>query len=168
MLPTISVPELENGGGASSTFTVQVEWSDSAKSGVGDTQTAMGIQVSEGAYSAAKLLGLVNSSGGVSALVSDNYFSTDMAKGVGITLAHSDNPGQALTLVGQPGIATMTPGGNNAGWYPVLLGATKAGSVKSGYTYYTYSFIATLKKLNGQTVTPGKVHATAYVLVKMQ
>ena len=168
MLPTISVPELENGGGASSTFTVQVECSDSAKSGVGDTQTAMGIQVSEGAYSAAKLLGLVNSSGGVSALVSDNYFSPDMAKGVGITLAHSDNPGQALTLVGQPGIATMTPGGNNAGWYPVLLGATKAGSVKSGYTYYTYSFIATLKKLNGQTVTPGKVHATAYVLVKMQ
>lgn len=91
-----------------------------------------------------------------------------MAKGVGITLAHSDNPGTSLIFVGQPGLATLTPGGNNAGWYPVLLGAKAAGSVTNGYTYYTYSFIATLKKLDGQTVTAGKVHATAYVLVKMQ
>lgn len=168
MLPTISVPDLNAGMGASSSFSVQVECSNSVQSGVGDAQTAMGIQVSEGAYRAAQTLGLVNSRGGVSALVSDNYASSDMAKGVGITLAHSDNPGTSLIFVGQPGIATLTPGGNNAGWYPVLLGAKAAGSVTNGYTYYTYSFIATLKKLDGQTVTAGKVHATAYVQVKMQ
>ncbi len=168
MLPTISTIDLNAGMEASSSFSVQVECSDAAKSGVGDTQTALGIQVSEGAYSAAQMLGLVNSSGGVTALVSDNYAAPDMAKGVGITLAHSDNPGTPLIFVGQPGIATLTPGGNNAGWYPVLSGAKATGSVTSGYTYYTHTFIATLKKLNGQTVTAGKVHATAYVLVKMQ
>lgn len=168
LLPTISTAELEAGMGASSSFSVQVECSDSAKSGIADTQTAMGFQVSEGAYAAAQSLGLVNSSGGVSALVSDNYNAPDMAKGVGITLANSANPGQTLNFVGQPGIATLKPGGNNAGWYPVLQGAKAMGSVTSGYTYYTYSFIATLKKLSGKEITPGKVHATAYVLVKMQ
>jgi type 1 fimbria pilin len=153
---------------ATSSFSVQVECSDTVQSGIGDTQTAMGFQVSEGAYSAAQSLGLVNGSGGVSALVSDNYFSADMAKGVGITLAHSNKPGEELIFVGQPGFSSLTPGGNNAGWYPVMQGATQAGSVKSGYTYYTYSLIASLKKLNGQSITPGKVYATAYVLVKMQ
>lgn len=137
-------------------------------SGINDTQTALGLQVSDGAYSAASTLGLVNGSGGVSALVSDNYFDSSMAKGVGITVANSKEPAKALTFVGQPGIATLTPGGNAAGWYPVLQGATKDGSSMAGYSWYTYDFIATLKKLNGQTVTPGKVHATAYVLVKMQ
>lgn len=168
MLPTISVPELEAGMKATSSFSVQVECSDTVQSGIGNTQTAMGFQVSEGAYSAAQSLGLVNGSGGVSALVSDNYFSADMAKGVGITLAHSNKPGEELIFVGQPGFSSLTPGGNNAGWYPVMQGATQAGSVKSGYTYYTYSLIASLKKLNGQSITPGKVYATAYVLVKMQ
>ena len=166
--PAISATELEAGMTGNASFTVRVECSDSAQSGIADTQTAMGIQVSEGAYRAAQSLGLVNPSGGVSALVSDNYSDTGMAKGVGITLAHSDTPANTLTFVGQPGLATLTPGGNSAGWYPVMSGATSAGSVNNGYTYYTYSFIATLKKINNMTVTPGRVHATAYVLVKMQ
>ena len=168
MFPPLSVDQLEAGDETSGNFSVRVECSDSVTSGVSDTQTALGIQVSEGAYSAASTLGLVNSSGGVSTLVSDNYFDEGVAQGVGITIANGSDPGTSLTLVGQPGIATLTPGGNAAGWYPVLQGATKDGSSTSGYTTYSYNFIATLKKLNGQTVTPGKVHATAYVLVKMQ
>ena len=166
LLPTVSVNDLNNGLTSSARFSVQVECSDSAKSGVGDTQTAMGFQVSEGAFSAATALGLVNGSGGVSALVSDNYFSDGIAKGVGITLAHGGAPDTPLTLLGQPA-ATM--GGAAAGWYPVLQGATKAGSSLNGYSNYTYSLIATLKRLNAQeTVTAGKVKATAYVVVKMQ
>ncbi|HID4615432.1 TPA: fimbrial protein, partial [Pluralibacter gergoviae] len=48
-------------------------------------------------------------------------------------------------------------------------GATKAGSALNGYSHYTYSLIATLKKLNDtQNVTAGRVKATAYVVVKMQ
>ncbi|HDS1239258.1 TPA: fimbrial protein, partial [Pluralibacter gergoviae] len=62
-----------------------------------------------------------------------------------------------------------TAGGAAAGWYPVMQGATKAGSALNGYSHYTYSLIATLKKLNDtQNVTAGKVKATAYVVVKMQ
>ncbi|HDS1150521.1 TPA: fimbrial protein [Pluralibacter gergoviae] len=166
LLPPISVNDLNNGLTSSARFSVQVECSDAAQSGVGDTQTAMGFQVSEGAFSAAKTLGLVNASGGVSALVSDNYFANGVAKGVGITLAHSSAPGAPLTLLGQP---AATAGGAAAGWYPVMQGATKAGSALNGYSHYTYSLIATLKKLNDtQNVTAGKVKATAYVVVKMQ
>ncbi|MGK8933787.1 fimbrial protein [Pluralibacter gergoviae] len=166
LLPPISVNDLNNGLTSSARFSVQVECSDAAQSGVGDTQTAMGFQVSEGAFSAAKTLGLVNASGGVSAQVSDNYFANGVAKGVGITLAHSSAPGAPLTLLGQP---AATAGGAAAGWYPVLQGATKAGSALNGYSHYTYSLIATLKKLNDtQNVTAGRVKATAYVVVKMQ
>ena len=168
MFPTQTVNDMEAGQEVRGNFSVRIECSDSATSGVSDQQTALGIQVSEGAYNAASTLGLVNNSGGVSTLVSDNYFDENMAKGVGITIANSSDPGTSLTLVGQPGIATLTPGGSAAGWYPVLQGATKEGATVSGYSMYSYNFIATLKKLNGQTVTPGKVHATAYVLVKMQ
>lgn len=166
ILPPVSVNDLNNGLTSSARFSVQVECSDSAQSGVGDAQTAMGFQVSEGAFSAAKRLGLVNASGGVSALVSDNYFADGAAKGVGITLAHGSAPDVPLTLLGQP---AANAGGAAAGWYPVLQGATKAGSALSGYGSYTYSLIATLKKLGDEEkVTAGRVKATAYVVVKMQ
>lgn len=166
--PTISVNELEAGKEVNGNFSVVVECSDAVKSGVEDTQTAIGLQVSEGAYSAATTLGLVNSSGGVKALVSDNYFAAGMAQGVGITVANASDPGTALNFVGQPGTVSLTPGKSAAGWYPVLQGATQIGSSVSGYSNYSYNFIASLKKLDGLEVTPGKVHATAYVLVKMQ
>lgn len=149
-------------------FNVRVECSNSVQSGISDTQTALGIQVSEGAYTAAQKLGIINSNGGVSALVSDNYDAAEMAKGVGIYIFNSAHPDTAMTLVGQPGIAKLTPGGNAAGWYPVFEGATLEGATHPGYSSYSYSFIARLKKLPNQTVSAGKVRATAYILVKMQ
>lgn len=168
MLPTIAESQLSAGMESIGNFNVRVECSDAAKSGVNDTQTALGIQVSEGAYTAAQKLGLINSSGGVSALVSDNYDGADMAKGVGIYISNSAHPDTPMTLVGQPGIATLTPGGDAAGWYPVLEGATPEGATLPGYSSYSYSFIARLKKLPNETVRSGKVRATAYILVKMQ
>lgn len=168
MLPIISESQLNDGMESSANFTVRVECSDAAISGIDDTQTALGFQASEGAYIAAEKLGLVNSNGGVSALVSDNYNDSGMAKGVGITLSNSIHPDTPMTLIGLPGNATLIPGGNAAGWYPVLEGATPEGSTQAGYSSYTYQFVAKLKKLPGQTVTPGRVRATAYVLVKMQ
>lgn len=165
VLPTMSVADLAAGMTSSASFSVRVECSDSASSGVADTQTAMGFQVSEGAFAAAQTLGLVNGSGGVSALVSDNYFADGVAKGVGITLAHSSAPAAPLIFLGQP---AASGGGESAGWYPVMQGATKAGSTVDGYSYYTYSLIATLRRLNNMEIKAGRVHATAYVLVKMQ
>ena len=168
LLPTISEVQLNAGMESTGNFDVRVECSNSVKSGISDTQTALGIQVSEGAYTAAQKLGLINSSGGVSALVSDNYDAADMAKGVGIYISNSVHSDTPMTLVGQPGIATLTPGGNAAGWYPVLEGATLEGTTQPGYSSYSYSFVARLKKLPGEAVSAGKVRATAYILVKMQ
>ncbi|ADO46504.1 fimbrial protein [[Enterobacter] lignolyticus] len=167
MFPTASAPQLMAGGSVNASFSVQVECSNTAVSGTSTNQTAIGFQVSSGAFSAAQTLGLVNASGGVTMLVSDNYGTTNMAAGVGITLQNS--LGTSMIFVGQPGTVSLTTaGGNAAGWYPVLDGASPTGSVTSGYTQYQQLYTATLKRIAGQTVTPGKVYATAYVLVKMQ
>lgn len=163
-LPSISAPELNSGGVRTASFNVSVECNDGVASGTNAAQTAIGFQVSSGAYSAAKTLGLVNSNDGVSMLVSDNYNDPAMAKGVGILIGYQNTPTAALTLIGQ----NSRNMGNSAGWYPVLNNATPAGSSKSGYTNYNYNFIATLKKIDGKAVTTGKVRATATVLVRMQ
>ncbi len=169
-LPVISVSELNNNLSSSASFSVNVECSNSVASGTATSQTALGFQVSPGAYSAASSLGLVNSSGGVSMLLSDDYSASAMAKGVGITLAYASAPSTPLTLIGQTGTDPLNSKylGNNAGWYPVLNNATATGSSASGYTNYSYNFVATLKKISGQTVTAGKVRATATVMVKVQ
>lgn len=169
MFPSISVRDLEAGLSSTANFSVRVECQDNSVSGVATSQTALGFQVSEGAYSAARSLGMVNASGGVSTLVSDDYFADNMAKGVGISISYSDAPDAPITLIAPPGLATLTPGGNAAGWYPVMRGAMSAGaSGAADHSYFDYSFIATLKKLDAVAVTAGKVHATAYVLVKVQ
>ncbi|OFC63218.1 fimbrial protein [Candidatus Erwinia dacicola] len=170
LLPTITVNDLNNGLSSSANFTVSVECSNSVNSGTATSQTALGFQVSPGAYSAASSLGLVNSSSGVSMLLSDNYFSGTSAQGVGITIAYANAPSTPLTLIGQNGIDPINSSfmGSSAGWYPVLNNASATGSSASGYTNYSYNFVAALKKISGQTVTAGKVRATATVVVKVQ
>lgn len=170
LLPTISINDLNNGQTSTASFTVSVECSDSVNSGTANSQTALGFQVSSGAYSAAQMLGLINSSGGVSMLLSDNYTASTTAQGVGINIAYSYAPSTPLTLIGQSGTDPLNSNymGNSAGWYPVLDNAESAGSSVSGYTHYNYNFIATLKKIDGQTVTAGKVRSTVTVLVKVQ
>jgi len=176
LFQTMSVQQLQAGASAQANFTVQVECSNQVASnnlsGTNNNQTAIGIQVSPGAYSAAQSLGLVNGSGGVSALVSDNYGNdSSLAQGVGITLKNAGN-GTTMVFVGQPGntgnVPSQYPTGANAGWYPVLAGANPLGSSQSGYTNYLQTFTASLQQLPGKTATPGKVYATAYVLVKVQ
>lgn len=170
LFPTISASALNSGSTSTANFTVSVECSNSVTSGTANAQTALGFQVSSGAYSAASTLGLVNSSNGVSMLLSDNYSSSSTtAQGVGITIAYSNAPSTPLTLIGR----TIDPlnasyMGNSAGWYAVLNNATSTGSSTSGYTNYSYNFIATLKTIPGQTATVGTVLATATVLVKVQ
>jgi len=168
LLPTISISQLKAGQTVTAPFNVTVECSDSAISGTSNSQTALGFQVSDGAYRAAQTLGLVNNSNGVSMLLSDNYTENEMAKGVGITIAYSNAPDTDLNLIGQFGLNVLTDMGASAGWYPVLNNATATGSSKSGYTNYSYNFIATLKAISGQPVTAGKVRATATILVKIQ
>lgn len=167
ILPAINAAALENGESSSANFSVQIECSDWARSGLTNNQTAIGFQVSPESFSAAKYLDLVNASGGVTTLVSDRYFDSTMAHGVGITLSNSRS--RRMNFVGQPGTVSIESGGGKAaGWYPVLDGAVEAGSAAADYTTYNSVFTATLAKIPGVKVTPGKVSATVYVLVKMQ
>ena len=116
------------------------------------------------AYAQAQSLGLLTSGGGVSYLVSNGY-GTDpsVATGVGISLNNASN-GTAMNFLGWSNTGT----GATGGWYPVLAGASTTGSNLSGYTSYSQTITATLGTLPGKRATPGKVDATAYVLVKVQ
>ena len=164
--PTISVRELTAGGKREQPFSVQLECSNSARSGTSSGQTAMGIRVSLGAYNAATKLNLIVGQNGVRALVSDNYGNDPgLAEGVAVTIRNAAG-GEALTLIGQPG---STGGDAKAGWYPVLDNALNLGaSQEPGHSRYTRNFIATLGALDGVTIKPGRYRATAYVQVRVQ
>jgi len=109
-------------------------------------------------------MGLVTSGGAVTHLLSNGY-GTDpsIATGVGISLRNAAN-GSAMNFLGWSG----TSSGASSGWYPVLAGAHNTGSTTQNYTNYSQTITATLSTLPGMTAKPGKVNATAYVLVKVQ
>ncbi len=164
---SISSAALLNGSSTEANFNVQVECSDSAISGTASNQTAIGFQPSSGAFKAAQNLGLVLSNGAVQYLVSDDYGTdTNLAEGVGISLRNAGN-GKNMIFLNQFGL--VLGGGEAAGWYPVLDGTpSKIGSEQTGYNSYLQTYTAILKTLPGQMVKPGKVKATATVVVKVQ
>ena len=107
---------------------------------------------------------------GMRSAASISYTATCVARNVtplvtfGQVTAQELNNGKPMNFLGKE----MSGGGNASGWYPVTDGATSNGSATSGYTHYTQSLTATLKALPGRTAMPGKVNATAYVLIKVQ
>lgn len=164
LFETVSSTALAANQSVQADFDVSIECSNNVVSGTSARQVALGLQASPGAYAAAKKLGLVNTQNGVTALVSDQYDDPQMAKGVGIFLKSAS--GKEQNFLGQPGV---TGGGANAGWYPALNGAQPIGSTTSGYNHYMQRYTAVLKKLPGNIpIQAGKVHSTAYVLVKLQ
>lgn len=164
---SIGISDLNSNLGRQANFNVAIECNNTVTSGVNTGQTAIGFQVSAGALSAAQNLGLVNNTLGVSALLSDHYGSDGIAKGVGIYLTNA-NTSENMIFVG----AQNANYGAASGWYPVLSGVDGQGiaSSQAGYTHYTHTFTATLKKLEGvdEKVEPGQVKSTAYVLVRVQ
>ncbi len=169
LLPTISVQSLENGGASKASFSISVECDNSVVSGTSSGGTALGLQVPHDSYLTAQQLGLVNSSGGVSYLLSDGY-GTDstIATGVGITLSNTSTGADMNFLGWGACTSTSCPRGNAVGWYSVLDGASSSGSLASGYTSYNTTLTATLEQIPGQTVVAGKVNAKAYVWVRVQ
>lgn len=167
VFPTITVSELAQDQTRSASINVDVECQTGTISGINSGQTSIGIQTSLPGYLKAQGLGLVNTAGGVSYLLSDLY-GTDsrIATGVGITL--EDSSGAPMNFVGWGGCSGNCTSTANAGWYPILAGANANGSSAAGYNNYTTQFTATLKKLPGSAPTAGKIDATAYVLVKVQ
>lgn len=173
LFPSITVNDLNQGKVSQVNFSVSVECSSTVISGNGAGQTAIGIQTSPEAYQTAQRLGFINDKGGVSYLFSDGYeVDTSIATGVGIALKAPN--GQDLPFVGWQscngaGSTNTCPGGQDAGWFPILSGAQSADNApQAGYQYFTSQFTAILQKIPNATVTPGRVQAKGYVLVRVQ
>jgi len=164
--PTISVSELENGGEAIGSFSITLNCASSTVSGSGSGETAIGLQVSEGAFNSAQQLNLVHD-GGVDYLLSDQYGQAGISTGVGIALEDSD--GNQRRWVGHPGtVGIGHHRGPLAGWHPVLWGSKQIGHASPDNYLLQMDFNAVLKKLPGHNASAGKVKATAHVLVKVQ
>jgi len=175
----VTTQQLMDAGGrgvASADFSVEVKCNDSPGkvSGTQDNKTAIGFQVSPAAFAAAKELKLVNESNGVKLLVSDQYGMPGFAQGVGIAI-YPRGASSPRYWVGQPGL--VGPGHprneanrNRSGWYPVgeSVGAEACLPFPRSRCYYQLDFTARLVHVTGQEITPGKVRATAHVLVKVQ
>ncbi|CAI8756873.1 hypothetical protein E0L21_21055 [Kosakonia quasisacchari] len=167
--PTISVSDLDNGQTAQSNFNVHILCEGQSTSGETQGMTAMGLQVPYESYQMAQQLNLVNASGGVSHLLSEKYGQPGYASGVGIQIANS-NDGVLRNFIGWSRClaATCQPGGNG-GWYAVRDGATQVtNNGSTAINEYVVNFNAYLTRIAGETVTAGKVDASAEVLVKVQ
>jgi len=174
--PTVSVAALQAGHSVAVPFTVQIECEDDANrqataANTGGDQTAglatVAIQVSPGAWRAAQALNLINPAGGVTALVSDQYgLDAALAEGVGIAL-HNADTGTRLFFAGQSNAPASDAA--SAGWYPVRDDSpSQHPDHRNDPRNYQRNYVATLHALPGQPVTAGRIHATAYVMVKVQ
>ncbi len=165
--PSVSLGELNAGVSREVSFEVSFKCETGFTSSTAANATALGIKVSNGAAAAASALGLANASGGLSYLVSDRYTETGMAKGVGIRVLRD---GQVMNLL----VNENSAGGVNAqarGWYPAVSGATQSVGTSGGVTRYRETFIARIEKLTEGTrpaVTPGRVEATAQIVIRVQ
>lgn len=163
--PPVSSTKLKTGGTVETNFNVEVECSQSAASGTGSEQNAIGFQPSTASYLNAQKLGLINANGSVQYLVSDDYENPDSAKGVGIELRNPKTH-KNMHFLSQYAIAG---GANVAGWYGVNEANIQyLGSNQPGYMSFLQEYTAILKGLPGINPTPGKVKATATVVVKLQ
>ncbi|MBD9513598.1 MULTISPECIES: fimbrial protein [Pseudomonadaceae] len=167
VFPSISIGEINAGSSREMPFQVDFKCQSGVINSTAVNGTALGIKVSAGALAASTGLGLVNSNGGLSYLVSDRYGQPGVAQGVGIRLLRN---GSEMNLLANENSAK----GSNAaavGWYPVIGGASNNTGTVSGITQYTETFRARLEKLgvgSMPTVTPGRVEATAQVVIRVQ
>ncbi|WP_312254261.1 fimbrial protein [Stutzerimonas nitrititolerans] len=174
VFPSISIGEINSGASREMPFQVDFKCQTGVLSSTtpstsqtGTSGTALGIKVSAGALAASSGLGLVNANGGLSYLISDRYGQPGMAQGVGIRLLRN---GSAMNLLANEDSAN----GSNAearGWYPVIAGASNKTGEMSGISQYSETFRARLEKLSlgsMPTVTPGRVEATAQVVIRVQ
>ncbi|QRY77846.1 fimbrial protein [Pseudomonas sp. PDNC002] len=127
--------------------------------------TALGIlPASANSIAQAQALNLKSAGGGLTYLLSDNYgLSSDVATGVGIQILRKNVPINLLSSSNSAAAATEVAA-NNAGWYRLV----DSGTSSLGGNKYSEVFQATLKKLPGVTVTPGKISATGRVLIRVQ
>lgn len=168
LMPSITVSELNAGNVSQQNFSVSLSCQDSAVSSVASStassaNVAMGFMVNQTtALTAARNLGLVQTAGGITHLLDNNYGAAGVASGVGIRIYNES--GAALNLL--PSRTTNT---NNAGgWYAYKDLTSSQNDSTDGVTTYTGNFTASLEAISGQTVTAGTVNAQLQVVVSFQ
>jgi type 1 fimbria pilin len=166
MLPIISAQALNQGQSDQVPFQVEIECENLVSSGTATGQTAIAFQPDSNAYQRAVDMGLSNAQGSVSHLLSDDYGQdTQLAQGVGIQISNTAN--QHTMWLQNP--TAITGGGAANGWYPVLEGQPQhLGETVSEHGMYMQNYQAELKALPDQQATPGRVKATATIVVKVQ
>lgn len=166
---TITVAELNAGAKRTQPFNIQFNCQTGATvNSVAANSAAMGIKASAGSVAAAQTLGLANSSGGLNYLVSDRYGQPGMAGGVGIRIFRNNAP---INLLANENSAGGAASANAQGWYPAVGPASQLLSTSGGINRYSETFSASLEKLSIGTqppVTPGKVKATAQLVIRVQ
>jgi len=169
--PTISVAELDSGATRQLPVDIAFQCQTGAPANTGLSafasgteagRTAMGVLVPAANYQSAVAQGLTTGGSGATFLLSDDYGQPGVAGGVGVALALAN--GTPLNFLGNDQI---TGGGAAAGWYPGLQGASSVGAA-GGVTSYTKRLNATLTKIPGRSVTPGRLNARAQVVIRIQ
>lgn len=170
LLGTISPPALNAGGSLQQPFSVSLQCQTGPSgrpdigtfsSGTGPDQTALAILVSPGSAAAAVAEGFATSATSVRYLLAEGYgVDPNTATGVGIEITRAD--GTTLDL-----LSTRNAPASARGWYPVLQGAVLTVQ-REGNSLYSQTLTATLKKLPGKTVKPGRVRAQAQIIVQVQ
>nr|WP_165583219.1 fimbrial protein [Dyella soli] len=198
VFPSTTVAALNSGGSNTQNFTLNFNcqtgaitnttWADTAGSGSCGTWsynnaavcttssgTTVGFLPSVGAVAAAQRFSSlkVGGSTGLTYLLSDQYpaagVNNGIARGVGIQILRNSSAINLLSVDNTAGNASKVTDttANNAGWYKLVDVATTS----LGGNNYSETFQAKLVKLpaaTGETVTPGKVYATAQVLIRVQ
>ncbi|HDS1202801.1 TPA: fimbrial protein [Shewanella algae] len=168
--PPISASELLSGQEAVAEFSLIVGCEDEranadpsmTKYGISPGENALGFKVSTEAYQLALSKELTTSAGGVTRLLSVGYGTDpDIATNVGIRLERGS--GENINFLS----GEATGGGNLAGWY-----AVDPSEETQKFSYlrkYVQRYTAHLTILEPNVKpTPGKVYATAEILVRMQ
>ncbi len=167
VFPSISLGEINAGAFREAPFNLTFKCQTRMTNSTARNGTALGIRVSAGSLSASSALGLINSYGGLSYLVSDRYGQPGMAQGVGIRLIRN---GVAMNLLANENSANGAHA-ESRGWYPVVSGASNLTGNAENINRYSETFRARLEKFTlgtQPTVTPGRVEATAQIVIRVQ
>ncbi|MBF8692971.1 fimbrial protein [Pseudomonas fulva] len=167
VFPSISVSEINAGGRREMPFQINFRCQSNIVNSTSANGTAIGIKVSSGALAASSSLGLVNAQGGLTYLLADRYGQAGVAQGVGIRLLRGGAP---INLLANEDSANGS-GAVGRGWYPVISSAANLTGTVNGIGQYTETFRARLEKLSTgtlPTVRPGRVEATAQVVIRVQ
>ena len=165
LLPTISAQALNQGAQSTVPFQVEIECENLMKSGTASDQTAIAFLANTNAYQQAVNMGIANDKV-TEYLLSDEYGTdSQLATGVGIQLMNNAN--QKKMYFQNPNLPTG--GGESSGWYPVLDGKPEnLGETVADHAMHRQEYLAILKALPGYQATPGKIKATATIVVKVQ